>query len=66
MTSMTIYTFSVVATNYIGRGKAGVVMIITPDTIYVYIYVCVRTCMRACMTLCVKYVCIFISEELSN
>ena len=30
LTTMTTYTFSVVATNSIGSGEAGVVMIITP------------------------------------
>ena len=39
LTPMTNYTFSVVATNSIGSGEAGVVMITTPGThIRMYIY----------------------------
>ena len=34
---MTNYTFSVVATNPIGSGEAGVVMIITPGTYFILI-----------------------------
>ena len=33
LTTMTNYTFSVVATNSIGRGEAGVVMITTPGEV---------------------------------
>ena len=36
LTPMTNYTFSVVATNSIGSGKAGVVMITTPGTYIFY------------------------------
>ena len=39
LTPMTNYTFSVVATNSIGSGEAGVVMITTPPGSYVYINV---------------------------
>ena len=35
LTPMTTYTFSVVATNSIGSGEAGVVMITTPPGMYV-------------------------------
>ena len=37
LTPMTKYTFSVVATNSIGSGEAGVVMITTPGTCVFYI-----------------------------
>ena len=37
LTAMTNYTFSVVATNSIGSGEAGVVRITTPPGVYVYI-----------------------------
>ena len=43
LTTMTNYTFSVVATNSIGSGEAGVVMIITPGRnkgVLTYVYVC--------------------------
>ena len=47
LTSMTTYTFSVVATNSIGSGEAGVVMIATPSgegTVSIlFIYVCTFT-----------------------
>ena len=50
LTTMTNYTFSVVATNSIGSGEAGVVMITTPGRdkntrtyVYVRTYVCL-TC----------------------
>ena len=36
LTPMTDYTFSVVATNSIGSGEAGVVMITTPPGMHVY------------------------------
>ena len=48
LTSMTDYTFSVVATNSIGSGEAGVVMITTPGRVDAYIIV-------ACV---VAYLCI--------
>ena len=45
LTTVTNYTFSVVATNSVGRGKAGVLMITTPGEVsllyirtYVYFY----------------------------
>ena len=38
LTPMTDYTFSVVATNSIGSGEAGVVMITTPPGMYVHMY----------------------------
>ena len=41
LTSMTDYTFSVVATNSINSGEAGVVMITTPGK---FTYNCVCTC----------------------
>ena len=42
---MTTYTFSVVATNSIGSGKAGVVMITTPGEVtYVRAYRCAVLC----------------------
>ena len=50
LTPMTTYTFSVVATNSIGSGEAGVVMITTPsgkdanEFLHVSIYVCICTC----------------------
>ena len=37
LTPMTNYTFSVVATNSIGSGEAGVVMITTPRGNYMYV-----------------------------
>ena len=43
LTTITNYTFSVVATNSIGSGEAGVVMITTPGKnkgILTYVYVC--------------------------
>ena len=41
LTSITTYTFSVVATNSIGSGEAGVVMITTPGKVIdMYDYVC--------------------------
>ena len=60
---MTSYTFSVVATNSIGSGEAGVVMITTPSgeitcthvRIYVRIYMCVNATM-VCTFLCHAYV----------
>ena len=39
LTTMTNYTFSVVATNFIGSGKAGVVMITTPPGEIIITYV---------------------------
>ena len=41
LTPMTNYTFSVVATNSIGSGEAGVVMITTPG---MYVHTCVHSC----------------------
>ena len=38
LTPMTNYTFSVVATNSIGSGEAGIVMITTPPGTYKYTY----------------------------
>ena len=38
LTPMTNYTFSVVATNSIGSGEAGVVMITTPPGMYMHTY----------------------------
>ena len=43
LTTMTNYTFSVVATNSIGSGEAGVVMITTPGKVasmLIHIYLC--------------------------
>ena len=37
LTTMTNYTFSVVATNSIGSGEAGVVMITTPGNVHIYV-----------------------------
>ena len=37
---MTTYIFSVVATNSIGSGEAGVVMIATPPGMYVTVFYC--------------------------
>ena len=48
MTPMTTYTFSVVATNSIGSGEAGVVMITTPPGEVAFLYVCTFS-----LTLCV-------------
>ena len=45
LTSMTNYTFSVVAANSIGSGKAGVVMITTPGRIIDCTYICMSICM---------------------
>ena len=39
LTPITHYTFSVVATNSIGSGKAGVVMVTTPPGQIMYVYV---------------------------
>ena len=41
---MTNYTFSVVATNSVGSGKAGVVMITTPPGEVIDMYFCVIKC----------------------
>ena len=41
---MTIYTFSVVATNSVGSGEAGVEIITTPGK---YIHITVFICMKA-------------------
>ena len=44
LTTMTTYTFSVVATNSIGSGEAGVVIITTPsDEINDYVFICVTS-----------------------
>ena len=43
LTPMTNYTFSVVATNSIGSGEAGVVMITTPPGEIIYIHITKRT-----------------------
>ena len=43
LTRMTDYTFSVVATNSLGSGEAGVVMITTPPGVYIYINIHVCT-----------------------
>ena len=48
LTTMTTYTFSVVATNSIGSGEAGVVMITTPPGEVAFLYVCTFS-----LTLCV-------------
>ena len=40
LTTMTTYTFSVVATNSIGSGEAGVVMITTPGEFNLHKYIC--------------------------
>ena len=39
LTPMTTYTFSVVATNSIGSGEAGVVMITTPGEVIAHMYI---------------------------
>ena len=44
LTLMTNYTFSVVATNSVGSGKAGVVMITTPPGEVIDMYFCVIKC----------------------
>ena len=44
LTPMTNYTFSVVATNSIGSGEAGVVMITTPPGMYMHMYVQYNIC----------------------
>ena len=44
LTPMTNYTFSVVATNSIGSGEAGVVMITTPGKVMGKTFVCVQLC----------------------
>ena len=46
LTTMTTYTFSVVATNSIGSGEAGVVMITTPGEVMtcVCMYICTYVC----------------------
>ena len=45
LTTMTNYTLSVVATNSIGSGEAGVVMITSPGDVYDYaiIYLCFKS-----------------------
>jgi len=45
---VTNYTFSVVATNSIGSGEAGVVMITTPPGEIIHTYVCMYVCMYVC------------------
>ena len=49
LTTMTTYTFSVVATNSIGSGEAGIVMITTPGEYnfhkYIHSYVHLELCM---------------------
>ena len=44
LTTMTTYTFSVVATNSIGSGEAGVLDFITPGEVmtYIYMYMCMH------------------------
>ena len=64
LTLMTNYTFSVVATNSVGSGEAGVVMITTPgkatSLLPTYMYVCVGvyvyllTCTCVCMYIAVS------------
>ena len=44
LTPMTHYTFSVVATNSIGSGEAGVVMITTPGNVHMLVQI--RTCLQ--------------------
>ena len=47
---MTDYTFSVVATNSIGSGEAGVVMITTPGKVmdmYIHMYVSTSTYLQS-------------------
>ena len=44
LTTMTTYTFSVVATNSIGSGEAGVVMITTPGEDILHKYICSYVC----------------------
>ena len=46
LTTMTDYTFSVVATNSIGSGEAGIVMITTPPGMYKYTNMCVQLCIN--------------------
>ena len=51
LTPMTNYTFSVIASNSIGSGAAGVVMVTTPGEISVCVCVCVFVCV--CMCVCI-------------
>ena len=52
LTPMTSYIFSVVATNSIGSGMAGVTTIITPCKL-LYIYMCVCVCVCVCLCVCI-------------
>ena len=54
LTTMTNYTFSVVATNSIGSGEAGVVMVTTPPGEVMDLYKCVHTYIRSYVCTCSK------------
>ena len=66
---MTTYTFSVVATNSIGSGEAGVVMITTPGNhdvislLHVLIYICTCTYIRTCTYIGISN-CTYIAKHL--
>ena len=47
LTPMTTYTFSVVATNSIGSGEAGVVMITTPGEVSLHEFICTYVVIRS-------------------
>ena len=49
LTTMTTYTFSVVATNSIGSGEAGVVMITTPGEGKILAVLCKYNCKCLCL-----------------
>ena len=55
LTTMTTYTFSVVATNSIGSGEAGVVMITTPGEDKILSMLCKYNCVYAYCLLSLLY-----------
>ena len=58
LTTMTTYTFSVVATNSVGSGEAGVVMITTPGKATSLLPTYIRICV--CMCVCIlTHMCIY-------
>ena len=51
LTTMTTYTFSVVATNSIGSGQAGIVMITTPGEVILHWSLCMYMYVLSSLTL---------------
>ena len=66
---MTTYTFSVVATNSIGSGEAGIVMIATPGE-FSLLYIIMHTCISIILaTIClleyITYVCLYVDTYIT-